>query len=192
MKISRIILMTVAAAGMLAACGESDENNIVPDQREAIIKFLDTNELAYEEVGGVFRHFPDPRTSEPDAHVIRQGDEVGIKFELYKAAYTKQANSLAPLPTTALYSNKEFVQEALISTGLNPQYWPSPSEPFKAKVGADELIAGLDRGLAGCQEGDSVLLFITSNLAFGTKPIANLSENTAILYIVNIESVNNQ
>lgn len=192
MNIIRTLFITLATAGTLASCGASDEDTIIPDQREAIVRFLDNNELAYEEVSSVFRHFPSPRTSDADAPIVKQGDEVGIYFELYKAIYTKQNGSLAPVPTTALYSNKKSIQDTLKTLGLNTEYWPGYEDPLKVKVGSGELIAGLNRGLAGCRKGDSVLLFITSNLAFGGKPASIIPENSAILYIVNIETVNNQ
>ena len=192
MNIIKSLFITLVTASLLYSCGTSDEDTIIPDQREAITQFLDNNELEYEEVNSVFRHFPSPRTSNPDAPVVKQGDEVGIYFELYNATYTKQNGSLAPVPTTALYSNKKFIQDTLRKLNLNTEYWPSCEEPLNAKVGSGELITGLNRGLVGCRKGDSVLLFITSNLAFGEKPTSIIPANTAILYIVNIQTVNNQ
>jgi hypothetical protein len=118
MNILKTICITFATAGMLVSCGASDEDTIIPDQRDAIKKFLDDNELEYEEVNSVFRHFPSPRTSNSDAPVVKQGDQVGIYFELYDAMYTKQNGSLAPVPTTALYSNKKFIQDTLRKLNL--------------------------------------------------------------------------
>ncbi len=191
MKIIQTLLMTMLAAGMMTACGNSDQNSIVPDQRETITKFLEANELDYEEVNGVFRHFG--ARGDANAPTVKNGNRVGIYYELYKAKYTSYKNEdgrPAPLPTTAIYSNKPFIQDTLYSIGLDPSYWPEGI--YNATVGSGDLISGLNRGLVGCRQGDSVLLFITSDLAFGGKPVATLYENTPVLYVVNIETVNNQ
>lgn len=192
MRIIRTLLTVAIAASILASCSASDEDTIIPDQREAIKKFLDTNELAYEEVNGVFRHFG-YRESPANGNIARNGKNIGIFFELYGFPYARASSStnpMAPIPTNSLYSNKPFVQDTLRKIGLNTDYWPQGV--FNTTLGSKELMAGLNRGLAGCREGDSVLLFITSNLAFGNVPVPGLDENTAILYIVNLETVGNQ
>lgn len=195
MKITHSLLITVLTACIFAACGNSDKNTIIPDQREAIQRFLETNELAYEEVNGVFRHFG-ARGNE-NSPVARQGQQVGIDFELYTASYTKSQyqdpndeKKLKPDTKTALFSNKQAVQDTLKKYNLNTEYWPTGV--YNATLGSSDLITGLNRGLEGCMKGDSVLLFITSNYAFGGEPTTLLPENTAVLYIVNIKTVNNQ
>lgn len=188
------IIRPLAIAGIITvlftACGGSD-SNAVSDQREAIIKFLETNDLEYEKTQNVFRHFG--QRGEEQANTIKQGDRVEFYFELYPSRYSRasgSANPLAPIPTTALYSNKAFIIDTLSKKGLDASFWPD--EIYNATVGSGDLIKGLNRGLEGCREGDSVLLFITSDLAYGKKPVVNLEENTAILYIVNIETVTNR
>ena len=45
MNIIKSLFITLVTASLLYSCGTSDEDTIIPDQREAITQFLDNNEL---------------------------------------------------------------------------------------------------------------------------------------------------
>jgi hypothetical protein len=187
MAVTALVSIVVLA---LTGCAASPEDTIIPDQRDMILNQLDRGGMQYEEVGGVFRHFPQVRTSDVNAATVNAGSRVGIYFELYPATYQSYVNGdemPAPVPTTSLYSNKPYVQDALRALGLDPVFWPRG--PYELTVGAGQVIKGLDRGLVGAREGDSLLLFITSDLAFGNKPMWSLETDTPVLYVVTIDSV---
>lgn len=189
MRIARtFIIASIAVA--LWACGKDD--SVVPDQQDVIRAFLDGNELEYDVQGGVYRHFGARGIVE--APTLENGDQVGFMFELYPARYTYATTSLSrlsPVPTTAIFTNKQGVIDTLMRANANfDPAWPT--DPFVARVGSEALIEGLNRGLAGCREGDSVLLFITSDLALGDKMTGTVAANTALLYVINIKTVSKQ
>ena len=191
MKFIKYILCSTALALCLAACGKND--TITPEQQDDIVNFLQNHDLDYDLQNGVYRHFG-KRNSSAQLNPIQKGDYIEFMFEIYPAIYSykqTQTSTVTPIPTTAIFSNKQYIIDTLksVNPNFNPQW---NTEPYKTYVGEKNIIEGLNRGLIGCNKGDSVLLFITGNLAFKNKTVANVEPNSALLYIVSITNVNNQ
>lgn len=178
------IAFVLAAALCLCACKSEDEN-LIPTQTTQIEQFLNANDLEYEALGGVYRHFRS--RGEENAPVIQTGDRVEFMYEIYKASYTKLTESVLPDQTTALASNKPEVLEALAEIGLNIKHWTT--EPYITRLGSEELIAGLNKGLAGCKTGDEVWFFMTSDMALGEAALGPVPMNTPLVYMIDIVNV---
>lgn len=160
---------------LFCACGK--DLDTLPKQQEAITRYLTGNNFDYTLQDGVYKRTPNKdRTNYPNEPIVNVGDSVTFNFEAY---------TFTTSPGTLFYTNKPYLIEAM--SNLNSQYWPK--SPIKVKAGATEMVEGVARGLIQCRQGDSVQLFITSDLAFHDKAMGTIEPNMAIMYVLNIENV---
>lgn len=164
---------------LLSGCGS--DSNIVPDQRSAIENYVESRYPDYVVQNGVYKCVTNmDRSGYETATIASPGDSIWFHF----AAYTFESS-----PSTSPY----FTDIAEILEGdtvLNPKYWPHG--PQAVKIGATPLIRGLTAGLPECRTGDSVLLFITSDLGYDDKTVGVVEKNTALMYFLKIENVKKQ
>lgn len=174
----RFAALTATLLLLLLGYGCGKDTNIVPDQRTAIIKYLESQKFEYTTQGGVYKYIANiDREGRDKAKEAIVGDSLSFRFEAY---------TFTSAPGTIFYTNKVAVAAGM--TGLNTTYWSF--EPTKVKVGQSEgIIKGIANALPYCREGDSVLLYITSDLAYGDKFVSLIEKNTALQYIVNIENI---
>lgn len=171
--LTAILLLLLLGHG----CGGAD-SNIIPDQRTAIIKYMESQKFDYITQGGVYKYIANiDREGRDKAKEAIAGDSLSFNFEAY---------TFTTAPGTIFYTNKKDVAARM--TGLNTKYWSF--EPVRVKVGRSEgIIKGLANALPYCREGDSVLIYITSDLAYGDKFVSLIEKNTALQYIVTIENI---
>ena len=169
----------VLVCSLLASCGS--DSNIVPDQRSAIENYIENRYPDYIVQNGVYKCVTNlDRSGYDAATAAASGDSIWFHF----AAYTFGSS-----PSSSPY----FTDIAEILEGdtvLNPKYWPNG--PQAVKIGATPLIKGLTAGLPDCRTGDSVLLFITSDLGYDDKSVGVVEQNTALMYFLKIENVKKQ
>ncbi len=178
LKIFQSLVCIAFAGTVVAGCGPDME--IVPDQQDKILSYLDGKSLEYENIDGVYRYIANPeRGGRALAPVVSEGDSVNFLF----AAYT-----FVNAPQDLFYTNFDFIIEK--DTVLNPLFWPEV--PQRVKVGATRLLEGITRGLPGVCEGDSVQLFLTSDLAYGSKMVGSVPKDCAVVYYINVISVKKQ
>lgn len=165
--------VVILSVSMFCSCGSDTE--IIPNQKTAIESFLGQKEYTVQE--GVYKFVANSnRDGYDNAPMAIAGDSVIYNFEAY---------TFISSPEALFYTNKPEVIKTL--TGLNSQYWIK--EPLRVKVGTTPMMKGLANGLPYCKQGDSVVLFITSDLAYGDKQAGIVQSNTALMYILNIENV---
>ena len=155
------------------SCGS--DADVLPNQREAFVKYLDNKSIEYVEVEGVYKSILNEdrygREQLPDS---KSGDSLVFNFEAYTFGSSPSKQWF--------FTNKKELVDA--DEDLNSKYWDLT--PLKVKIGSGGLIKGLESGLPNCRVGDSIHLYITSDLAFGDLPIDGVESNSAILYILNI------
>lgn len=164
-----IILLAISCGG---------DPNAEVNQREAIIKYMESKRLEYTEQRGVFKHVGnigrEGRDKEPQ---VEKGDSVWLYF----VAQTFLSSQIS----APYYTNIKIVADKM--EGLDTRFWSL--DPLEAKVGHNSLMEGLNRGLPQCRQGDSVLLFIPSELGYGDKIVSVVDKNATLVYTVMINKI---
>ncbi len=167
---------------LLGACSSTDTT--VADERTAIEKFIVSK--GYEGVdslGGVYRYIINSdRPDRGQAPEVEKGKHVVLNYTLYTFLATATTGE-----GTLLYTNNPDLQEAAAEQGLNPAFWPQSSDTIV--LGQTKLIAGLNLGLPGCRQGDTLQLFMSSDKAYGSHPFSTLGANTSLVWNLGIVEV---
>lgn len=166
-------ILFIAVILLVAGCSKEDKS--VEQQDKTMLNFLTSGNIAYVNQGGVYKvtTFTNAVTNAP---VIEKGDSAYIYFAGFPYAGATLTN---PFTT-----NMEEVADIAMmdKTLLN----------FNAKglkVGNVELIKGIDLGLIGSQAGDSVILLINSNLAYGLKGRGVVKSSQPVTFSIVIDKI---
>ena len=164
-------------ATFLAVVGCKSNEDYAPDQRTQFESYLDRLGVEYSQPGGVYRVIANSDRAEYEsATELQPGDSAYLYFATYIfSSYNQEL----------VYSNMSSVADSV--DGLNTEYWSF--DPYRIRLGATPMIGGLANGLPGCRQGDSVMLFIISDLAYADKQVGVISPNTPLMMIVNVEKV---
>lgn len=171
---TRHLLSIILSVVLLCGCNSINE---IDDQRTEIISYLDDLGVEYNDLGYTFRYFEvEDNTEDTDnqAEYISKGS----KFEIYFAAYTFDSS-----PSSLYFTNIESLATESLD-GLNTEYWSF--DPLEITLGQTDLLTGLEKGLEGCQYGDTVHIIMCSDQAYGAKGSGVVGANTAIMYSIQI------
>ena len=180
----------------LAGCKQEDT---LLSERDKIEKYLTSSRrmVADTELGNViednpafysvfgryaYRHIVNYyEAGREDRPVVEWGDRLEIRFDAY--TFTGSEPS-----TSAIYwsNNAETIQELGKKSG-NTLDWPT--EPLAITLGTTAILEGLERALPGCHEGDSVQVYMTSNLAYGKHLVGVVPKNSMVAWYIKIEKV---
>jgi hypothetical protein len=181
---------------LVTACGKMDD--AVSEAQTKIRTYLHSQKIydpsnypdplptdekgQYDVVGGVFRYITtqdsDGRESWP---TVEAGDEVSLRFD----ARVFGGSSFSQF--ALFYSNNPTTIE--IYRGSNDQFDPTdwPTTPYKAQLGAGKLMPAVDNALVGCRVGDKVQLFVTPELAYGSKQNYTVPAYSTLAFEITIE-----
>jgi peptidylprolyl isomerase len=68
--------------------------------------------------------------------------------------------------------------------------WDRGGEPFQFPLGAGQVIAGWDEGVAGMKPGGRRLLVIPPDLAYGAQsPSPDIAPNETLIFVVDLEEI---
>lgn len=180
----------------LAGCKQEDT---LLSERDKIEKYLTSSRrmVADTELGNViednpafysvfgryaYRHIVNYyEAGREDKPVVEWGDRLEIRFDAY--TFTGSEPS-----TSAIYwsNNAETIQELGKKSG-NTLDWST--EPLAITLGTTAILEGLERALPGCHEGDSVQVYMTSNLAYGKHLVGVVPKNSMVAWYIKIEKV---
>ncbi len=168
-------ISVILAFCMLAAC-DGAEKDVVENQHKAIQNYLKGTEYTYVE--GVYRYVANAsRTLQGDEPVAEPGDSIYYKFTQY--AFGTKGDTLMT------YTNKEYIIKR--DTIINTQFWPL--DPIGVQLGATPMLRGMALGLPYCTQGDSLVLILTSEVAYGNKSAGLIPANSAVMMVLDIETV---
>lgn len=172
-------LFTAAIATILVvmySCIAIDE--FAPKQRTQIESYLGDREYRITSdsafvylAGNKFAH-----VAGVDAPAAAKGDRVIFNVEAYTFS-----SSPASKP---YYTNKRALAET-ISSELDLTYWNF--EPFRVKLGEGEILKPLDEALVGSIPGDSLAVFLTSSIAYGSEGMGTVPKDTAVMIVLTVE-----
>jgi hypothetical protein len=182
MKLKGIFVLAVVGlvvAFVATSCVATDE--FAPKQRTQIEKYLSgkdyrvTADSAFVYLAG--NKYEIPATDRRQGAIV--GDRVTFNFE----AYIFESNGPKDLP---YYTNKQYVAE-MLPENLNTEYWHF--EPMVATIGAGDILNPLEEAFEGCINGDSLLVFLTSSIAYGSTGMGIVPKDTPVMMILTVEGV---
>lgn len=182
MKLKGIFVLAVVGlvvAFVATSCVATDE--FAPKQRTQIEKYLSgkeyrvTADSAFVYLAG--NKYEIPATDRRQGALV--GDRVTFNFE----AYIFESNGPKDLP---YYTNKQYVAE-MLPENLNTEYWHF--EPMVATIGAGDILNPLEDAFEGCINGDSLLVFLTSSIAYGSTGMGIVPKDTPVMMILTVEGV---
>jgi hypothetical protein len=182
MKLKGIFVLAVVGlvvAFVATSCVATDE--FAPKQRTQIEKYLSgkeyrvTADSAFVYLAG--NKYEIPATDRRQGALV--GDRVTFNFE----AYIFESNGPKDLP---YYTNKQYVAE-MLPENLNTEYWHF--EPMVATIGAGDILNPLEEAFEGCINGDSLLVFLTSSIAYGSTGMGIVPKDTPVMMILTVEGV---
>ncbi|MBQ3172855.1 MAG: FKBP-type peptidyl-prolyl cis-trans isomerase [Alistipes sp.] len=113
---------------------------------------------------------------------VRKGSTIEIVYTAYIF------NNAAPTITNMFATNDAESLAKLEEMGLDADYeWTT--EPMRVKIGADELLSGLETALKGCREGDSVEVYLTYEAAYGKHYVGKVPSKSSVVWFVDIVNV---
>lgn len=170
-------LIVVAVMSLwLSAC--SKETSDIDDQRTTLENYISQKALEnVDYLGGVYRYVINrDRNGYETALQAEPGNTVVFNYSVY--VFSKG-------PGTLIYTNNPDVQNE--QEGLDPAYWPK--EPLKVVLGQTPLISGLEKGLNGVRQGDTLQLYMSSDMGYGDNPMGTIKANTPLVWSLGIKEV---
>lgn len=193
------IFATLIFALPLLFCGCSEEEDILPEQRQKIVSYLErthspalipesqvetgSQQRFYTMSGStVYRYidnfYRDGRSELPE---VTAAAKATITFRAYVFAFSNITDSTFPF-----YSNDPALQQAYEDMGLTPGAWSF--EPLTLDMRGD-ILNGLRHALLGCREGDIVEAYMTYNIAYGDKYVSTIPRESPVAWFFTVESV---
>lgn len=189
---------------LLAGAGCSQEDEILPRQKEQTVSFLrssHTPRLVPEEEADpesqspyyttagntVYRYITDvynpDRAEWPE---VTRTSTVTITFRAYVFTYSTIVTEGQQL-TMPYYTNDPDLEYALYEAGLTPGAWPF--EPYVVDMRSPGIIKGLRLALLGCREGDYVEAYMTYNMAYGDPYMYTVPRESPVAYFFTVDKV---
>lgn len=176
----------------------SDDSDMIDTQTKAIVKELTSRRAAegdYTVHKGVYRFISGTILEESERYnlpILEKGDN----YSCHLSIYTVPAKSFSLGGTSRripfFTNDAEFIQ-TLIDAGYDltgvDESTTWPREPIAAKLGDRSILKAVEDALPGCELGDVVSFFLTSNLAYGDKRLGAVAEDTPLEYEVTILSI---
>ncbi|MFI3315514.1 MAG: FKBP-type peptidyl-prolyl cis-trans isomerase [Rikenellaceae bacterium] len=155
------------------SCNRTEEYDTLVMQKERILDYLVDYDLDYSVRDDVYT-VPLNTLENSSTMAISAGDSVYFNY----ASYTFVT---APV---SLYTTN--ISEVAEDAGMA---FEGPFTPLGIKYGESDIIEGLEIGLRGLMQNDSVMLFIPSDLAFKDKAIGTLSEYCTLAMFIDIVEI---
>jgi hypothetical protein len=181
----------------LAGCKGEDT---VLSERDKIVKYLTSRNICSEdEIGDQISSEPPFYTSSgsysyryivnyydagrEERPVIEWGDTFDIQFF---NAYVFTGSE--PSINSIYWSNIPEIMVKIANKGGNTLNWST--EPLTVKLGSTKIVGGLESAFQGCYEGDSIQVFMTSNLGYGGKrDFGIVPKNSMLAWYIRIGKV---
>lgn len=172
-----LFLLTVIAVTLVSCEGEED---VTVDQRSAIVSYLEGKNAEYRVTpDSAFVHVAGNSITPIPTEQIETGDSVTFNFEvsIFKTA-----------PGAPYFTNKKWAVSRIPDYAqIDTTVWNF--NPIKIKLGEGTILKGLESALPTCRAGDSLEVFLNSNLAYGDEDLGYVPANSALMYVLTILNV---
>lgn len=181
MKKEHLLLLLFLLPLTVWQCGVKEDYDI-PGQDSIFLKFLNDNDFEFGTPPGHDRPYRVVNEANEPGGIVTSGDFVTIRY----SGYLFLASA-----TTKMGRGELFVTNTAEDAAAGG--WPageSPdTEPLTFRVGAGEVIEGIDLGLLDCAQGDTVHLYLSSDFAYGDQSQGFLKPGTPVVFKVLIDSI---
>ena len=185
----------------LLATGCTDEEDYFLSQQNTMLRYLTSSRrlIAEEEIGNVIEETPQFYTTfgrstyrfiptyydegREDWQRVDVGSTVEILFDAYVFSGSEPSKSAiywSNIPTTISTLENSNNKQASLT-------WST--EPLSFRVGNGDVIAGLDQALVGCYSQDSVQLYMSYNMAYGSELVGTVPKMSAVAWYIKILNV---
>lgn len=188
---------------LLVACSGEDADLIL-EQKEDIVSYLTSSHsptlIAESDIADTLDEDPEFYTVEGNAayryiedyyntdRLSRTEAVSGSTLELTFWFYDFSSYT-TPSASYLYFTNDPLYEDALISAGLNVEYWSF--EPLKVTLGNGDILKAIEASLVGCREGDTVEIYLTYNLAYGDNWVGVTNLESPIAFFCTIDSIEN-
>ena len=203
MKLIRnIATISVVVVALLASGCSNDTDTVLTSQQTGIERYLTGSHqprlIVEDDIGNslddepqfytrwgmnIYRYIATYYAEGRDGRdEVRKGSTIEIVYTAYIF------NNAAPTITNMFATNDAESLAKLEEMGLDAEYeWTT--EPMRVKIGADELLSGLETALKGCREGDSVEVYLTYEAAYGKHYVGKVPSKSSVVWFVDIVNV---
>ena len=200
MPMKRLLIIWCLALPVLF-WGCSQEEDILPEQRQRIVSYLEQthsptlipdtsleegSQLPYYTVSGstVYRYITniyDPdRANRPE---VGPSSTAVITFRAYVFTYSNITDSTFPF-----WSNDPLLESAYEELGLTVADGVWTFEPLVLQMDGD-ILKGLRLALLGCREGDDVEVYMTYNMAYGDGLFSTIPLQSPVAWFFTVDAV---
>lgn len=168
----------------VAVCGCGKDPDMLSRQENSISGYFSSH--GYDSIvrGGVYVHIPNAGREGRDGQpVLEWGDSLYYYYEIYP--FSGFSPSAVGNPSYLIATNNPMLAYGV--PGLDPSHLDLSAAG--AKLGSTDMVKGLRNGLEGGVQGDSLWLFMTSDLAYGDKTVGVVEANTPLVFVINLEKV---
>ncbi len=158
---------------LLFSCKKEEENDSEGNQRERIESYLSRMNTEYTVINGVYRI---SLNEEPVTGVrLDGGDSLYFNYAFF---------TFRNKPDSLLDTNVESIA---LEYNFDTRYLDFSERGII--YGGTDILDGLERGLQGCQGGDTLMLFVPSKYAYGNKMTGMAKKSATIAIFVSLEKV---
>lgn len=158
------------------SCKKEDDYNTDISQRERIVKYLDGQGQRYETFNDVYRQKLNLLPSIPGVRV-NKGDSVWINYAIY--SFDTKPDSLITTNIAQLATEWKLSTDYLSLVPMGMVY------------GQGKVFKGWEAGMENSISGDSMMIFVPSDLAYGDKINGIVKKSTTIAIFVAITNSKN-
>jgi hypothetical protein len=178
MKKQAIILMLLLASLVLWRCGSKADYD-VPGQESLFRDFMVKNNFTYNaslaERYGLYRNLYDHDSL--SRIFADNGDTVSIRYSGY--LFNSSARyGLGNIFTSNIESDWPVMPNTMM-----------PMLPVWFIPGTGQTLRGIELGVTGCAPGDSLRLYLTSDLAYGNRSVGLLPPGTPVVFKICIDDI---
>lgn len=168
---------TIMAALLLLVCGcnKGTDQNSDSAQRERIMSYTDGLTTPVRENDGVFITRLNMSAADPSRLRVTNGDSLWVFYAMYTFNSSPDSLFVTNIPSVA---DENGFDMKYVETG-----------PLGIRYGHTDLIKGFAMGLEDAQEGDSLMMFVPSRLAYGNKSAGVVEKFTTIAIFAEIKRI---
>lgn len=194
-----ILLTVMFAALVVAGCNKMDD--YVTTQESNFERYLSNKKVTdrddydpeeevtgavvmfYDRIDGVYRWITnESREDRPAAsEALEMGDSLYIYFEAWIFEGTRKKQ--------VFYTNKKNTMTSRFPN-LDTEYWSTDS--LGIKLGDGQLMKSMESAFEGCCEGDEVEFLLTTDKAYGKRPMGVVPQYSPVAFVVTINAISKQ
>lgn len=167
------IVLPLFVTIMMLSCANQEAVESVEDQKEYIESYLTTYDYDYTSLGGVYRVVTPSK--DPSGIYLESGDSLYFYFAQYLFG-----SSVGDAYYTNIYS---------VAAAYGMQTETMDFDAYGIEYGATPLIEGYELGFEGMQQGDTLMLYMTSDMAYGDTQASVVPKNQSIASLVIMEKI---